>query len=158
VYQQTRSTGYATSWYQAEFSAHSASARIKLLSPVRASSFVSFNIATRGATTAYRLVLQAGSVAQLQYLHNGTVSVLASQALPVVAGTWYVITMGLLSAQLYAYVDGVSLFGGNVAVPAGGPSLGGVGFSSSSAAGAFDDLSVIFYGPNPTPKCPTTPS
>lgn len=86
VYRQTRTTSNATSRYQAEFSAHSASARIKLESPSRAASFVSFNIATQSATKAYRLVLQAGSIAQLQYLHNGTVSVLASQALLVVAG------------------------------------------------------------------------
>jgi hypothetical protein len=77
---------------------------------------------------------------------------------PVIAGTWYSINIGLSQTTIAAIVDGVWLFNGYVNLPAGGHYLGGVGFSTSRAAGAFDDLSVIFYGPTTAPRCSTTPS
>lgn len=149
----------ARSWFQAEYYSHSATAKVKLTSATRPSSFVAFAIAVRGANTSYRLALTANSTAQLQYVKDGVVTVLASQALPVTAGTWYTINMGTVSqTQLFAMVDGVWLFGGGyVSIPAGGHYLGGVGFSTSRASGVFDDLSVTHYGPSSEPRCPTTP-
>jgi hypothetical protein len=157
VYRQTRTMGGTTSWYQAEWYAHSATARIKLTAASRRTSFVAFTIAVRGATTSYRLALLAGSVAQLQYVNGGAVTVLASQPLPVNPGTWYTVTLGLSQTTLAVIVDGVWLFNGYVTLPAGGHLLGGVGFSTRNAAGEFDDLSVIHYGPTSEPPCPTTP-
>jgi hypothetical protein len=157
VYQQSRTSGSTISWYQEEWFSHSASARVRLVAAASPRSFVGFNVAVRGATTSYRLALLAGGVAQLQAVDGGRVTVLASQALPVTAGTWYSITLGLSQTTIATLVDGVWLFNGYVNLPAGGHYLGGVGFSTSRAAGAFDDLSVVHYGPTSAPKCPTTP-
>jgi len=158
TYQQTaRTSSNARSWFQAEWFAHSATARVKLVSASRSSSFVAFNIGVRGASTSYRLVLSARSVARLESVRDGAVTVLASQALPVAAGTWYTINMGQSQTQISALVDGAWLFGGTVNLPAGAHHLGGVGFTTAHASGAFDDLTVIHYGPSTEPRCPTTP-
>jgi hypothetical protein len=156
-YRQSRTTGSTVSWYQEEYYSHSATARVKLTAAAGPRSFVAFNVAVRGATTSYRLALLAGGVAQLQAVNGGTVTVLASQALPVAAGTWYSINLGLNQTTIAALVDGVWLFGGYVNLPAGGHYLGGIGFSTYRAAGAFDDLVVIIYGSSAAPRCPTTP-
>jgi hypothetical protein len=156
-YRQSRTTGSTVSWYQEEFYSHSATARIKLTVAAGPRSFVAFNVAVRGATTSYRLALLASGVAQLQAVNGGAVTVLASQALPVTAGAWYSVNLALSQTTIAALVDGVWLFGGYVNLPAGGHYLGGIGFSTSKAAGAFDDLLVIIYGSSPAPRCPTTP-
>jgi len=157
AYLQHRTSGSTISWYQEEWFSHSASARVKLVAATGPRSFVAFNVAVRGATTSYRLALLASGVAQLQAVNGGAVTVLASQPLPVTAGTWYTINLGLSQTTIATLVDGVWLFNGYVNLPTGGHYLGGVGFSTSRAAAAFDDLSIIHYGPSSAPKCPTTP-
>lgn len=158
VYRQSSTSApNAHSWYQEEFFSHEAKAKLKLVSAPRPTSFVAFTIAVRGANTSYRLVLQARSVAQLQFVDNGVVTVLASQAQPVAVGTTYAVQMGIMSTSVYGMVGGLMLFGGAVPVPTGGHFIGGVGFATGRAAATFDDLSVTIFGPLDVPPCPTTP-
>lgn len=158
VYRQSSTSATnARSWYQEEFFSHEAKAKLKLVSAPRPTSFVAFTIAVRGANTSYRLVLQARSVAQLQYVNNGVVTVLASQAQPVSVGTTYSVQMGITSTSVYGMVDGLMLFGGSIPLPAGGHFIGGIGFATGRAAATFDDLSVTIFGPRDVPPCPTTP-